>query len=58
MSTILITVLIFLAGQGLRSYLKVKGSCGDCKVFPAPSKTKCTNRIATSKELVCTRNQT
>lgn len=31
MSTILITVLIFLAGLGLRSYLKVKGSCGDCK---------------------------
>lgn len=31
MSTILIAVLIFLAGQGLRSYLKVKGSCGDCK---------------------------
>lgn len=31
MSTILITVLIFLAGLGLRSYLKGKGSCGDCK---------------------------
>lgn len=31
MSTILITVFIFLAGQGLRSYLKGKGSCGDCK---------------------------
>ncbi|XDP49322.1 FeoB-associated Cys-rich membrane protein [Streptococcus sp. CP1998] len=31
MSTILITVLIFLAGLGLRSYLKGKGSCGDCE---------------------------
>lgn len=31
MSTILFTVLIFLAGQGLRSYLKGKGSCGDCE---------------------------
>ena len=49
MSTIPITVLIFLAGQGLRSTSREKDPAETASV-PALSKTKCTNRIAISKE--------